>query len=396
MEKKRAEFSIFMDAPRDRTGRLDYGLMPLRTTIPGSRWYFCTIGTCGSGPAIAISSERTIFFWESSVLLFMVFDLLMDPGINVAVQTFSVPVTALFTQGEFLDSMPWYFLIISLITFGLHPRFGVRLATVFGLNVGLNEAVKLFSHMPRPYWVSEAVTAYSGHSSFGFPSGAAMSGAVMYGYIAAIIRRWWVVLVCIILLLATSMVRIISGIHFALDILGGWVIGLLLLAVFLLLMPRAEEFAARLSRPVRLLLFIAVAAIPILLVIPAYLSLAGWQLPSAWANLALQQSGEAINPVRIQFAWGASGIIFGSLFGYEFLRSRGGWNPPQDLKQRAAVVVAGILSVLVVNAGIPLVWKTIGITAMIPQLAAFLSMAVVMFWLMACVPALAAKAGYTG
>jgi len=320
--------------------------------------------------------------------------LFMDPGFVVAFQAYSLPLTSFFTQGEFLDSMPWYFLIISVITFGLHPRFGVRLATVFGLNIGLNEAVKLASHLPRPYWVSSAVTAFSAHSSFGFPSGAAMSGAVMYGYIATVVRRWWALIICIVLLLATSLVRIFSGIHFLLDILGGWLLGILLLVVFLLAVPKAEDFAARLSRPARLALFILVAAIPLLLVIPAYLSLAGWQMPGAWIELARQQTGSVISPARIQYAWGAAGIIFGSLFGYEYLRSRGGWNPPEDHKRRLAVVITGTLSVLLVNAVVPLIWKTLGITALIPQLATFLSMAVVTFWLVGCVPSLASTTGF--
>jgi membrane-associated phospholipid phosphatase len=320
--------------------------------------------------------------------------LLMDPGFVAAFQAYSLPLTSFFTQGEFLDSMPWYFLVISVITFGLHPRFGVRLAMVFGLNVGLNEAVKLACHLPRPYWVSSAVTAFSAHSSFGFPSGAAMSGAVMYGYIATVIRRWWVFIICIVLLLATSLVRIFSGIHFPLDILGGWLLGILLLVVFLLAAPKAEAYAARLPRPARLALFILVAAVPLLLVIPAYLSLADWQLPGAWVELARQQTGSVINPARIQYAWGASGIIFGSLFGYEYLRSRGGWNPPEDYKRRAAVVITGTLSVLLVNAVVPLIWKTLGITALIPQFATFLSMAVVTFWLVGGVPSIASGTGF--
>ncbi|OPY36875.1 MAG: hypothetical protein A4E35_01712 [Methanoregula sp. PtaU1.Bin051] len=39
--------------------------------------------------------------------------------------------------------MPRYFLLISLIAFGLYPQSGVRLATLFGLNSGLNEAMIL-------------------------------------------------------------------------------------------------------------------------------------------------------------------------------------------------------------------------------------------------------------
>jgi membrane-associated phospholipid phosphatase len=258
----------------------------------------------------------------------------MDPGVNVAFQQFSPAVTSFFTQGEFLDSMPWYFLLISLITFGLHPRYGVRLAALFGLNSGLNEAVKLACRLPRPYWVSTAVKGYSAHSSFGFPSGAAMTGVVMYGYIAYVVRRYWAHLLCAALLLATSLVRIFSGIHFLLDILGGWLLGLLLLAAFLFAAPRVEEYAMRLSRPARLALIVLIAAIPLLLAVPAYLSLNGWQVPAAWAGLARLQTGAAINPVRIQFSYGASGVILGSLAGYEFLRSRGGWSPPEDRKRR--------------------------------------------------------------
>jgi membrane-associated phospholipid phosphatase len=326
----------------------------------------------------------------------MDFGFLMDPGINSAVQNFSPPVTSFLAQGVFLDSMPWYFLIISIITFGLHPRYGVRLATLFGMNIGLNEAAKLAFHMPRPYWVSTAVRAFSTQSSFGFPSGAAMSGMVMYGYIAAAVRRWWVILLCGILLFATSIARIAAGIHFLLDILGGWLFGIILLAVFLLAVPKAEEYAGRLSRPARTALVVLVSAIPVLLVVPAFLSPGGWQVPEAWITLARQQTGAVIKPASIQFAYGASGVILGSLAGYEFLSSRGGWSPPADRKQRAGVFAAGTLSVLLVNAALPGVWVSLGIATLSPPLATFLSMAGVSLWLMAGVPSVAAKAGFTG
>jgi membrane-associated phospholipid phosphatase len=321
--------------------------------------------------------------------------ILMDPGHVAAIQNLAPPVTALFGRFDFLDSMQWYFIVISVLTLGLHPRYGVRLATLFGLNSGLNEAVKLACHLPRPYWVSDAVTAYSSGSSFGFPSGAAMYGAAMYGYIAVVIRKWWVVLVCIIMLLTAGISRFLLGIHFVLDVLGGWILGFLLLAVFLLAMPRAEAFAARISRPARIALFVGVAAVPLLLVILPYLSLAGWQLPAAWAALALQQTGHAIDPVQVQYAYGASGIILGSLCGYECLRAYGGWNPPGDLKRRVMVLVLGTLSVLVVDNNIPALWDIIGLSAAVPHLATFLSMTVVTFWLMACVPLLAKKAGFS-
>jgi hypothetical protein len=55
--------------------------------------------------------------------------------------------------------------------------------------------------------------------------------------------------------------------------------------------------------------------------------------------------------------------------------------------------VAGTLSLLAVNAGVPVAGAAIGITATTP-LAMFLSLTIVMSWLMAGVPYLVKKTGF--
>jgi hypothetical protein len=67
--------------------------------------------------------------------------LLMDPGINIAVQNISPALTSFISTGEFLDSTAWYLLVISVIFLGLHPRYGIRLAVMVGITAGLNEAL---------------------------------------------------------------------------------------------------------------------------------------------------------------------------------------------------------------------------------------------------------------
>jgi len=295
-----------------------------------------------------------------------------------------------------LDTQPWYLLLISIIYFGLHPRYGIRLAVLLGLTSGLNEALKLFFHSPRPYWVSTSVKAFSAHSSFGLPSGAAMYGVVVYGYIAAAIRRWWAYLICMVLLTCTCLARIFAGIHFSLDIIGGFCFGLIILLAYLVFGQKIDAWAGKLSRPARIAVIILVAAIPVCLAVPAQLSLAGWQVPAAWIELARLQTGATINPAVIQLSWGASGFLFGSLLGYEILGSSGGWVPPGEWKRRAAVVVAGAASVLLVNLLLVLVMVVSGLAKALPEPAAFLSMAVVMFWLTAGVPLIAGRAGFCG
>ncbi len=321
--------------------------------------------------------------------------LLMDPGITVAVQNISPMLTFLAGQGEFLDSTPWYLLLISVLCLGLHPRHGVRLAVLFGITSGLNEAVKLALHLPRPYWISPAVQVFADHSSFGFPSGAAMFGAAMYGYIATVVRRWWAVLVCALLLVTTSLVRLFAGVHFLPDIFGGLFFGFLLLLLFIAAGPVVEKYAGRLSRPGRCFLIIIIAALPLLLVVPAYLSLSGWELPAAWVEIARQQTGAEINPVSIRYAWGSTGIILGSLAGYEVLLSRGGWAPPADLLRRVVVILAGTASVLLVYTITSAARSVPDLPAPFDQISRIIAMALVLFWLTCCVPLIARRAGYS-
>jgi membrane-associated phospholipid phosphatase len=320
--------------------------------------------------------------------------LVLDPGINVALQQVS-PALALFaSQGEFLDSTPWYLLLISVLFLGFHPRHGVRLAVLIGMTAGLNEAAKLAWHLPRPYWISLDVTAFSSHPSFGFPSGAAMYGAAAYGYIAAAVRRRWVLVACTLLLIATCFVRVIAGIHFVADIFGGLFFGFLLLLLFLLAEPRGRAYAGNLSRPGRWIGILVLAAIPIVLVIPPYSALAGWPVPASWTATAFLQTGSAIDPVSVQYAWGAAGIVLGSLAGYEVLLAGGGWEPPEALRQKCVVIFSGTVSVLAVWEITTVIREVVVLP--FPEAVTIVSMAVPLFWLTCCVPLIAQRAGFAG
>ena len=223
-----------------------------------------------------------------------------------------------------------------------------------------------------------------------------MYGAVIYGYIAAVIRRWWAVLACAFLLVSTCLVRVFAGAHFALDVFGGLLFGFLLLLLFFLAVPRAERYAGSLSPGGRYAGIILLSLLPILLAVPAYLSLAGWQLPASWVATAHLQIASKIAPVSILYAWGAAGIILGSLAGHEILVSQGGWEPPTDPCRKGMVILAGTASVLMLNAVIATIRSVPDLSTPFDQAARVLSMALVLFWLTACVPLIARRAGFAG
>jgi membrane-associated phospholipid phosphatase len=310
---------------------------------------------------------------------------LLDPGINIAAQGFSPLLTGLLAAGGDLDSLPVYLTIVIFLYLGFHPKYGIRLAVLFGIAGGLNEALKIFFHLPRPYWVSAAVKAYYSVPSFGFPSAGAMCSTVVYGYVAVVVRRHWVVLACTVLLTWAVLARIFAGVHFLLDVLGGLAFGALLLLLFLVAAPKTEAFAAKLSQPARLLCIVVVAALPLIVTIPAYLSLTGWRLPGEWVAMAANQTGAMIDPVRIRYAWESSGLIFGSLLGYEFLIRRGGWEPPKRVLVRGVIATAGAASALAL-----IDWITRELSAAGPVIPSpivpLVSLALAGFWFTACVP----------
>ena len=110
-----------------------------------------------------------------------------------------------------------------------HPRLAVFLA-VTTLGGGLVDTiVKEAVDRPRPSLLEPVATAH-GKS---FPSGHAMSSVVTYlalliVFLPMIPRawRWLAATLTGLLLLAIGLSRLVLGVHFVSDVLGGWVLGL--------------------------------------------------------------------------------------------------------------------------------------------------------------------------
>ena len=82
---------------------------------------------------------------------------------------------------SFLGQPEFYLLVIPILYWCWDPRLGLRLGLLMGISGGLNEALKVAFHLPRPYWVSPDVQALDSHPSFGMPSAHAQGAATLWG-----------------------------------------------------------------------------------------------------------------------------------------------------------------------------------------------------------------------
>ena len=123
----------------------------------------------------------------------------------------------------------------------------IVLFTAFLLNVGL----KYFVARPRPGINLRLVEAYS----YSFPSGHSMSAMAFYGFLIYLVFRYvrskrWKVLISVLLfclVIAIGISRIYLGVHYATDVMAGFVVGLAWLMICIIAI-RSVEFYRKMNR----------------------------------------------------------------------------------------------------------------------------------------------------
>lgn len=125
-----------------------------------------------------------------------------------------------------------YLVILALIYWCVNRRWGLHLLVLAMLSTWVNETVKALLKLPRPDPLR--VRRLVEETSYGFPSNHAQTGAVvMWGYLAAKVRRGWFTALAVVIALLISLSRIYLGVHFPQDVIGGWILGILILLLWL-------------------------------------------------------------------------------------------------------------------------------------------------------------------
>lgn len=202
----------------------------------------------------------------------------------------------------------FYIALLPLIYLFYQRKLGARVSTVILLNTCINAIIKDFFKMPRPpteLW-KLAVEGYR------FPSGHAQGSVVLWGYLSYSFNSLYLGLISIAIVLLVSYSRIALNVHYPLDIIGGWEIGLTVLSLSIAI--QRSDASSRLGRWHRVI----------------WLSLpVGVFLLSFWTGFGLQA-----NTIT-------NGILIGVLSGY-FLAERRKLREPSDRIKRGIIATGGV------------------------------------------------------
>lgn len=158
---------------------------------------------------------------------------------------------------NYLDSMPFYTLLITTVCFAYDQKIGFRLLFLAILSWFINQDCKMFFEQPRPIHLEPSL-GLAHASSFGFPSGAAQTFLVYLGFLSLTFKKRWFWIASISLTLLVSFSRVYLGLHFPSDILGGWIIGIALLSTYWFTLPKLEPFLKKQSNLTLILLSFAI------------------------------------------------------------------------------------------------------------------------------------------
>jgi len=195
----------------------------------------------------------------------------MDWGIALILwlQQFHPTLDLPFRAVTFVGDELFFLLFLPLVYWCLDRRTGARVTLLFLISTYVNALAKMFAHQPRPALYDTRVWAYSDvGGSGGFPSGHAQNTLAVWGYLAVKARRTWMWIVAGLLMVLVPLSRLYLGVHFPHDLFGGYVIGALLLYVYLQWGERVERWLARQSLGVQLAL-VAVFSIPLMFIFPS-------------------------------------------------------------------------------------------------------------------------------
>lgn len=249
---------------------------------------------------------------------------------------------------SFLGSKEFYLLFMPFLYWCWDARLGFRVGLILVLTQGLNVALKIAIHSPRPYWVSPEVKALANEISFGMPSGHAMGAVSVWGITAKCIRYSRAYALAFGLCLLIGISRVSLGVHFPGDVIGGWAAGCLLLGAFLI----GEHLLAEKLRGLSLtnkVLASFLASFGIIALYGLALAVMGsWQMPEAWADFALQETGIPIDPLNPQKVIDASGLLFGICAGYAFMQHLSGFRTNGPVLKRLACYLLGMMGLLLI------------------------------------------------
>jgi membrane-associated phospholipid phosphatase len=263
---------------------------------------------------------------------------------------------AVFNAITLLGSEDFFILVMPALYWCVDAALGLRVGMILMLSGHFNGILKVIFHLPRPYWVSADVQPGSAEASFGMPSGHAMNTLSIWGLTANLLAKRWFSWLAAVVILLVGFSRVVLGMHFISDVAAGWLLGGLLLFMFIKLNRPVTDWLKRLSTPTHILLaVVSTLFLAVIGLLPTWFTTAV-PLPADWLANAARASSELPNPYDISGSFTTAGTWLGMTLGVALLYRLGGQKPTQNNLHRLLRYIIGLVGLFLFWYGLKLVF----------------------------------------
>jgi membrane-associated phospholipid phosphatase len=286
----------------------------------------------------------------------------------------------------FLGTIEFYILFIPVLYWCVDQRLGLRVLFILILTDFLASYFKQLLHQPRPYWIG-GVKALGSEPTYGIPSSHASNTLVTWGLIADRMKKSWMWVFTVVLLLLIGLSRLYLGMHFPQDVLGGWLLGLAMLLIFLKYEGSFLTWWGQKTVSTRIWLgfLFSMALILIGLLVLALIS--GVQDPPEWASFAT----EARDPSHYVTL---GGFIFGAVAGVTLMQKHASFKMEGSTLQRAGRYALGIIVLFALYLGLDVLFALFASDASLAgYILRYIRYASVSFWALFGAPWVFIKTG---
>jgi len=160
---------------------------------------------------------------------------ILDWGTDLVLwfQQYSPALDLTFIVFSFTGSELFFLLFLPMISWCISPRVGVRLLILVLLNTYVNAVAKLLFAQPRPFDYDPRVLKIEHAAGGGLPSGHTQTAIIFWGYLSHFYKKKWLWGIAVTMVIFVPLSRIYLGVHFPTDLLGGYIIGLIMLMLFI-------------------------------------------------------------------------------------------------------------------------------------------------------------------
>lgn len=261
-----------------------------------------------------------------------------------ALQTFSPALDAVMAFFTFLGRIEFYFLLIAFLYWIVDSKLGFRVSMILLSTDIVVTSLKTLLHQPRPYWVAD-VKQLSAEPSYGIPSSHASDSLAVWGYLIYHMRKNWFRVIAVTLIIMIALSRLYLGVHYLHDILFGWLIGGLMLFIFIKYEQKvsgwleAHSTIFQISFAFLISLLMVAAGFTILALIASTPDPENWTIFSSDAR-------------SVSHYFSLAGAFFGGFSGYVLMKQHARFDTGGTWFQQTGRYLLGILFVFIILFGL--------------------------------------------